>query len=147
MRRRSKRRAPCPSPFSIRNGSYGSGLCDAATQASIWRRYRITSLLEGSRDPFNDVTWTVFFDHPDYVPTKALEHLRSPDVLYVLLPVCSVLFAVVLESDHLTLPAHIQVRDELAMRYSNLGGRWGKSSNNQDKPQPGFPRGFGTGAH
>ena len=123
-----------------RNRSYGSGLRDAATQASVWRRRCISASLEGSRDPFNDVAWTVFFNHPDYVPTETLQHLRAPDVLYVLSPVRSVVVAVVFKSDHLTLPAHIEVCDELAIGYSNLRGRRGKSSNDQDKPQPGFLR-------
>ncbi len=104
------------------------GLRDAATQASVWRRGRVSASLEGSRDPFNDVAWTVFFDHSDYVPTETLEHLRSPDVLYVLFPVCSVVVAVVFKSDHLMLPAHIEVCDEMAIGYSNLCGRRGKSS-------------------
>ncbi len=90
---------------------------------------------DGARE---DVAGTVLVDHFDHVPTEIVEQFHSPDVFHVLASIEAMVFAVVLEADHRSLPTHIQVGDEFAVADPDLCTRPRKASLDQDESQPGF---------
>jgi hypothetical protein len=88
-----------------------------------WRRFRGTSAGERIAHSSDDISRSVLAYDFDYAPTEPLEHLRSPNIYYVLSPVATVMVPVILHANLRPFPTHIEVGDELAIGHSDLGSR------------------------
>ena len=85
--------------------------------------------------------WPVFGNDSDDDPTQLLQHPQPRNVLDVLLPILAVMVAVVLDSDPVLRPPHVQERDRPGfVEDGDLRLRTGKSAVQQPQSEHALPR-------